>query len=60
MGTQGGGPPNKWTSFNVEGLSSAAVLIQLNALAAQGYTGAAVYVPCSDGNFVFVGGYSEQ
>jgi hypothetical protein len=54
-----GPPPDKWTKFSLLGLDSDAVLTMLNELAAQGYYTAAVSVQCSDGPYVFVGGYSK-
>lgn len=54
-----GGPPNKWVKFSTEDLDSNAVLDKLNELAAQGFTSAAVAVECTDGDYVFVGGYGS-
>jgi len=54
-----GGPPDKWVGFNTFGLGSDEVLVRLNRLAQQGYYTAAVAVNCTDGPFVFVGGYTD-
>jgi hypothetical protein len=53
------GPPNKWSKFSKGGLSSTDVLNALNDLAAEGYTGPAIELECTDGDFVFVAGYGD-
>lgn len=58
--SNGKGPPDKWVKFSTEGMGSDDVLLELNKLAAQGFSSAAVSVSCTDGLFVFVGGYSQD
>lgn len=55
----GQGPPDKVIKFSTQGLSSQNVLNKLNDLANQGYSTFAVGVNCTDGPFVFVGGYES-
>lgn len=54
-----GGPPNKWFKFPVDGKDSDQVLAKLNELAQHDIYSVATTVPCSDGIFVFVGGYKS-
>ena len=60
MGHNGSGPPDHWSSFPTSGASSKNVLDTLNELATQGFDSVAVAVQCTDGPFVFVGGYKEK
>jgi len=53
------GPPNKWTKFSADNLTSDQLLDELNALADQGYYSAAVAMDCTDGVFIFVAGYKK-
>ena len=57
--SNGKGPPDKWVSFDVEGLTSAEVLEQFNQLAQQGFIHPVIEIQCIDGRYVFVGGYSS-
>ena len=57
--TNMGGPPDKWVKFPVAFKTSDEVLENLNLLAAQRYDTVAVEVECSDGQFVFLGGYKK-
>jgi hypothetical protein len=52
-------PPNKWVKFLADDLSSDQVLAKLNDLAEQGYYSVATIASCTDGNFIFVGGYKK-
>ena len=53
-------PPNKWTKFPADNLTSDEVLNELNALADQGYYSAALAKDCTDGSFIFVAGYKKS
>jgi len=50
-------PPVGYTSFPTAGKSSTNILAQLNSASAIGYTTTADYAECTDGNYVFVGGF---
>jgi len=54
------GPPDKWTDFKADGLTDQQVLDEVNKLAKIGYYTAAFALECTNGKFVFVGGYSSD
>lgn len=63
MGTQGGGPPNKWAAFSTAGMKSPDELAQqLSNLFAQGFTGDPFNVPAPDNTtatWIAVPGYKK-
>ncbi len=60
MSPNNGGPPDKWVKFAVSGLSSDEVLAKLNDLAEHDINSVAVSAQCTDGPFIFVGGYASE
>jgi hypothetical protein len=54
------GPPDHWSEYKrIDNLTSAQVQDILNNQAALGNT-TVLYVPCTDGGFLFFGNYSKS